>query len=346
MDSAATHSSTVSKLALDFAARTETGRVRTRNQDAVLALGAGDLPAGLDALFIVADGMSGFAGGEIASSITVETIESMVREAVDADPASLDPASLREVLCAAIHQANAAVRRQAEADPSVKGMATTVVVAAAAGGSLVTGCVGDSRGTLYRDGAALPVTAEHVLFQAMGSKGGFSSVVTRGVGMAATVEADFDVTDLADGDVLLLCTDGLTDMVKDVETAKRAGSGRPAREICDTLVETALRNGGRDNVTVVVARFGAARAFAARAQSPAAPAEERGQRAAPRRRPRVAVGALLSYLFVLACLAAGGLLFFLNNERYRIDTAWPFIHEQAPKPVRLLPPAGEAPPRD
>jgi protein phosphatase len=151
-------------------------------------------------------------------------------------------------------------------DPGLRGMGTTMTLALSLGPSLLIGHVGDSRAYLFRPGVLLQLTRDHTVVQALVEAGRltpaeaathpFRHVLTRSLGSGPDrVEADFQRAWLADGDQLLLCTDGLTDMVDNAAIAAVLGGAATAEEACQALVALALKNGGKDNVTVALARY-------------------------------------------------------------------------------------------
>jgi protein phosphatase len=158
------------------------------------------------------------------------------------------------------------IRDQARIDPSLAGMGTTLTGAISLGTALVVVNVGDSRAYLCRDGELLQLTRDHTLAQKLADQGVIAQeettthrtrhVLTRALGgHDDQARAEAQRLALADGDQLLLCSDGLTEMVDDTTIHDVLRSTSSAREACQTLVDLALKNGGKDNVTVVVARY-------------------------------------------------------------------------------------------
>jgi PPM family protein phosphatase len=213
---------------MQFAARTEVGYVRRRNEDSMLV----DESIGVVA---VADGLGGHPCGDLAS----QTAVSSLRETVAGGPA--DGVDTGGWLTAALLAAHRAVLAEAGDDPDRAGMATTVVLAAVDEGQATVAHVGDSRAYLLADGALRALTRDH----------GIGGYITQALGLDRVVAPDVVHVDLSAGDRLLLCTDGLTNMVDDKRIASLLGAG-DATEATDALVEAALDNGGIDNVTVIV----------------------------------------------------------------------------------------------
>jgi serine/threonine protein phosphatase PrpC len=213
---------------VQVAARTEIGHVRSRNEDALLV-------AGEDGVLAVCDGLGGHPAGDVASAAAVASL----RESASKAAASED--DLRD----ALHAAHAAVLAAAAEDSSRKGMATTVVMATIGDGFARVAHVGDSRAYLLdADGDLHQVTEDH----------GMGGYITQALGLDRGVEPDVTEVDTPPGARLLLCSDGLSNMVDAATIGSLLGEG-DAKAACDSLVEAALGNGGIDNVTVVVAVF-------------------------------------------------------------------------------------------
>jgi PPM family protein phosphatase len=231
-----------------YAGRTDTGRRRRRNEDAyVLA----------PPLFAVADGMGGAQAGEVASKLAAAALE-------DTDPGRLIGP---ERVASLIQEANRRVHERSSSDPSTSGMGTTMTVAVVEDEGVVIGHVGDSRAYLVRDGRIEQITEDHSLVNELLKSGRLSaheaethpqrSVITRAVGTDPDVDVDSFTIDARDGDVFLICSDGLTDMVDDeriLETVERYGDDLD--RMTKQLVTAANRGGGEDNITVVAFTIG------------------------------------------------------------------------------------------
>lgn len=229
---------------------TDQGRVRKTNEDNFFA----DEALGL---FIVADGMGGHAGGEVASRVAIATISELIKEgSTDGDATGL----IRN----AIDQANTAIRTQADADPTLQGMGTTVVLAYCRGDAIHLAHLGDSRAYLIHDGSIQRLTEDHSLVAQMVKSGQLTAeqapryplrnVVTRSLGNQKLTEPDLSVVEWNAGDYLLLCSDGLTNMVEESELRSliSAGGGNLERT-CQEAIDRANQNGGKDNITAVLA---------------------------------------------------------------------------------------------
>ncbi len=222
---------------MQVAARSEVGYVRTRNEDAHLV----EIGEDGDGVFVVADGMGGHPAGDVASRVAIEALrESLVAP----QPASADnPAGAdnpAEVLRAALVAANEAVGRAARRDPGRVGMGTTAVVLTVTGGLAWVGHVGDSRAYQFSaDGRLTRLTVDH-------QHGGY---ITQALGLESRVRPDLRQVP-AEG-LVLLCSDGLTNMVDDEDIERVLAHASDVQEGCDALVTAALEAGGLDNVTVV-----------------------------------------------------------------------------------------------
>jgi len=230
---------------------TDVGKKRKMNQDYVFTAdySIGNLPN----LFIVADGMGGHNAGDFASKYTAETLLEAVRSSQEKTPV--------KIMEEAIQKANRSLIEKAEEDQNLAGMGTTLVAATIAEGCLYIANVGDSR--LYVVGKEIrQITRDHSLVEEMVRMGEIrredarshpdKNIITRAIGAGSDVTADFFEVDLEDGDMILMCTDGLTNMMEDemiMEIMKKpADLGAKAEE----LVETANRNGGKDNIAVLI----------------------------------------------------------------------------------------------
>jgi len=227
---------------LVFGAATDVGRVREGNEDGYLI----DEAMGLVAL---ADGMGGHLGGEVASATALEALRAGVT--------SGNP--LRE----SMEEANRAVYAKSLTDASLHGMGTTLTAGTlVTGGTLLVGHVGDSRAYLFRDGTLRRITTDHSHVEELVRDGKITedeaavhpmrSVITRALGIDETVDVDVYPVELAPGDLVVLCSDGLTDMVHEDAIAAELRRESDATRAATRLVDTANRAGGVDNITVVV----------------------------------------------------------------------------------------------
>jgi serine/threonine protein phosphatase PrpC len=233
-------------LAVRFAARSHAGLLRALNEDSVYAG---------PRLLAVADGMGGHAAGEVASAVAIASLAPLDEDA--------PPSDLLAALKGAADSANAHLRDMVSADADLSGMGTTLVALLFAGTRLGLLHVGDSRCYLLRDGVLTQITHDHTLVQALIDAGRITeeeasnhpqrSVITRVLDGRDDVEFDLSVRETASGDRFLLCSDGLTGPVASLDTLTEALSLPDPQDSVDRLVQLALRGGGPDNITVIVA---------------------------------------------------------------------------------------------
>lgn len=217
--------------------RTDVGLHRRRNEDALLE-------APERGLFVVADGMGGHPAGDLASRIAIATIDG----ALPATALNGSDDGLMSVLAEALAAADRAVNDHASTEPDRHGMGTTAVVAHLSADErlLTIAHIGDSRAYVLHGGAVRHVTADHV-------RGGpFGRTLTQAIGSGRGVDPEAAEVELGAGDRVLLCTDGLTDLVDDGEIGSVLGTGGSADECCERLLRMALDRGGHDNVTVLL----------------------------------------------------------------------------------------------
>ena len=251
-----------SRLQISARGVTDVGRRRDQNEDAFLV--DGDL-----GLFVVADGMGGHAGGGTASTLAVDTIRARVRSAREAEPALFaEPAPaassrIPDVLREAVEEACRNIYQAAQEDPSLQGMGTTVTAALVAGDAAFVAHVGDSRCYLARGDQIFQISEDHSLVNEQLKAGAiteeearssrFRNIITRSVGFEEEVLVDVMGLELKAGDTLVLCCDGLSNLVADVEIAHVA-TGEPLSEAPEKLVALANERGGDDNITVIVVK--------------------------------------------------------------------------------------------
>ncbi len=230
---------------------TDIGKKRKLNQDYVYT---SERPVGnLPNVFIVADGMGGHNAGDYASKFTVETIVGEIVNLPEKNP--------EQILKKAIEVANDKVLRMANENPDLEGMGTTVVVATCIGEELHVANVGDSR--LYVIGEKITqVTRDHSLVEEMIRMGGIDratarnhpdkNIITRAIGAEESIDIDFFHVGLSKGDIVLMCSDGLTNMLEDEEIRMILNGQRDIVEKAEQLVKAANNNGGKDNIAVVL----------------------------------------------------------------------------------------------
>ena len=230
---------------------TDVGMKRQMNQDYIFT---SEIPVGnLPNLFIVADGMGGHNAGDFASRYTVETVLNQIRASSLTDPVGL--------ISQALEYANQEILHKASTEPEYRGMGTTFVAATIEGHHLSVANVGDSR--LYIVNYKIQqVTRDHSYVQEMVRLGKMDqedarthpdkNVITRAVGAAAELEVDFFEFDLQPYDRILLCSDGLTNMIEDEQIRRIMCSQRDLAESVQRLIATANQNGGKDNISVII----------------------------------------------------------------------------------------------
>lgn len=230
--------------------QSDIGRHRQQNEDCFLVDSKNEL-------FAVADGVGGQPAGEIASRLAIDQLLHYLREVPEAVADPVEP------LSAVFRQVNKEVLREAAGKPEWYGMATTLVAAWLQEQALIIANVGDSRAYLVRDQEIVQLTEDHNLRNEQKRLGlelseeelaGMANVVTRVIGSEES-EADCRIIDVEIGDRLLLCSDGLTGMIDDAIIQTVIQSTTSPQEGCRMLVDLANRNGGRDNITVVLVYF-------------------------------------------------------------------------------------------
>lgn len=242
---------------------TDTGRVRDHNEDAI----GSNLEAGL---YVLADGMGGYNAGEVASSIAVKTVKDLVSEAVDREDRAAtegDTGMMRQtiVLRDAISRANKIIQQTAQSQASCEGMGTTIVACLFYDNRLSIAHVGDSRLYRVRDNRLEQITMDHSLLQELVDRGFYSreeaekatnrNYVTRALGVEPTVQVDLAEIDVLPGDLFLLCSDGLTDMVDDEEIHLTVSTFSANLDmIGQQLIQLSNDHGGKDNISVVLTR--------------------------------------------------------------------------------------------
>ncbi|MYH86670.1 MAG: serine/threonine-protein phosphatase, partial [Gammaproteobacteria bacterium] len=243
------------KFKLHIAGKTDTGMLREHNEDFI----------GFDedaALAVLADGLGGRASGEVASCMAVTSILTELRPD---RPLQAEAGDLFDELLRAIDAANRRIFYAANANKCHNGMSTTLVAARIEGRRMLAGCVGDSRLYLLRDRELTQLSRDHSLINDLLAKGAMPNndfsltnidhILTRALGIHDAVEIDRLEHELQGGDLLLMCSDGLTNMVADWEI-RDILNGRPDDiDLCvKRLVDSANRNGGKDNVSVILMR--------------------------------------------------------------------------------------------
>ncbi len=248
---------------LEIAGRTDAGQIREQNEDSIgeeIELGT----------VILADGMGGYHGGEVASAIAVNTILNHLHEQISTlPPGQIDKKTgyskeglhIRE----AISQANATIVKASETQPQYRGMGTTVVMGVFHNNTITIAHVGDSRMYRFRNNSLEQLTVDHTLLQELVDRGFYTeqeareslnkNLVTRALGIDREVVVDINEMEALPGDIYLLCSDGLNDMISDADIHGIISTySTNLQETADHLVKLANKRGGRDNVSVVLAK--------------------------------------------------------------------------------------------
>ena len=215
-------------------------------------------------LFMVADGMGGAAAGEIASEMAVEVVLQQMRRRWS-EASTSDPLAFVSALKFATESANATIHRYATEHPELRGMGTTATVAGLLGDTLYLAQVGDSRAYVIRDGVARQITKDQSLMQKLIEAGEISveeaeqsdrrNIILQALGPDTIVKIDLTHQQVRRGDVLILCSDGLSGLVRPDVFAQIVREEPDLDAVCDRLIDAANEAGGPDNITVVAARF-------------------------------------------------------------------------------------------
>ncbi len=244
-----------------FCTRTDPGRARDNNEDAVA----------LDTdthLCVLADGMGGYNAGEIASGMATAFIKSEMARWLSEAGRHAKVKEIRRALEICVDDANRSIFNASDSNPQYSGMGTTLVVAVFHGATLILGHIGDSRCYRLRGGELSQITKDHSLLQEQidaglitpeqASTSSIKNLVTRALGVEDAVMLDLHEHEVEAGDCYLLCSDGLSDMVDDGEIASILGGEAPMEQLADALVVSANEHGGRDNISVLLVQADAA----------------------------------------------------------------------------------------
>jgi len=274
-----------SQVRIDVSALSHAGHLRENNEDQffvtkmsraletmLTSLPSGDVPERVEEvnyLLIVADGMGGHAAGELASRLAISALVSLALDIpdwmlrLDSEAASAEAERrARDV----VRQVGSVIFKKGREDSALGGMGSTLTAARSLGRDLLIAHVGDSRAYLCRAGGLHRLTKDHTYAQMLVDNGslqacdvpssGMGHILTNALGGSSEhVEVDIDFLRLEDGDRLLLCSDGLTDLVDDDTIAQTLAGAASSAGVCAQLVQLALDRGGRDNVTVIVAAY-------------------------------------------------------------------------------------------
>lgn len=277
-----------------YGSRTEIGNVREHNEDSLTVL---------PPLFAVADGMGGHEAGEVASEITINTLNDLAPQSADA-----------EALARAVVAANLNVIKAPSQGVGREGMGTTLTAAILEKERLVIAQVGDSRAYLLHNGSLQQLTRDHSLMADMIEAGQLTeaearvhpnrSVITRAIGSDPHMQPDLYELNVETGDRLLLCSDGICGMIEDHEIASIMRQAPSAQSCADQLVEAAIAAGGFDNATAVVVDVEGFKAVREKKQA--------------RKSKALAIGVIVCLLAALACAVFAG-YYYVNNSAYLIE---------------------------
>lgn len=246
---------------LDIVRLTDVGLLRDHNEDAI----ASDVTAGF---VILADGMGGYKAGEVASEMAVLSIAAELKEAMLAFQPNQQPDALSrqpeaQLIIDAVENANAAIYQASQSHPQCAGMGTTLVVGLFTNNKLLVGHIGDSRMYRLRNQMLTQITEDHSLLQEQIRAGlitpeqaRFSvnrNLVTRALGIDEEVELELNQHDVEVGDVYLLCSDGLSDLIDD-DIIQATLNAFDLADAAEALVDLANDNGGKDNISVILAK--------------------------------------------------------------------------------------------
>ncbi len=244
-------------LRFEFASATDTGRTRSNNEDAVVVDEA-------SVLAVLADGMGGYNAGEVASGMVTTFIKAELGRWLNEASAQATDTDVRRAMDICVDNANRAIFNAANSNPQYSGMGTTLVVAVWRDARLLLGHIGDSRAYRMREGELSQITRDHSLLQEQMDAGiitpeqaavsNHKNLVTRAVGVEDTVLLETHLHQNQPGDCILLCSDGLSDMVDDDHIGSLLREHDSLPEAAQALIDAANDAGGRDNISVILVR--------------------------------------------------------------------------------------------
>ncbi|HEY8361967.1 MAG TPA: Stp1/IreP family PP2C-type Ser/Thr phosphatase [Tissierellaceae bacterium] len=233
------------------------GKAREKNQDAYFASNDLSLP-----LYMVADGMGGHNAGEIASTMAMNIIKKNFFEKRNL---LTNKETIFKIIKESIEEANTKIYLKSLENEDCKGMGTTITLAYIFNNEIYIGHVGDSRAYLIRNGNITQITEDHSFVNELVKIGSITKeeavnhpkkhMITRAVGSSSVIEMDLIVKSYEENDILLLCSDGLSNMLKEFEISQVFDSENDIQKACETLAQMANQKGGHDNITVVAIKF-------------------------------------------------------------------------------------------
>lgn len=241
----------------EFFSQTDTGRVRTNNEDSI----ALDESCGVA---VLADGMGGYAAGEVASGMACDFIKAELGRWLHEASSNASDGDVKRAMDICVDNANRAIFGAANSNPTYAGMGTTLVLGVFRSGRLLMGHIGDSRGYRLRDGTLTQITKDHSLLQEQIDAGILTpeqaqyaankNLVTRALGVEDLVLMETHLHEMQSGDIYLMCSDGLSDMLRDQRIAEVMAAHTSLPDMGAALVAAANDAGGRDNIAVVLVR--------------------------------------------------------------------------------------------
>lgn len=243
---------------MEWASKTHIGKIRNKNEDSLFA------DEKSNRIFIVADGMGGHNAGEIASKLAIEKVSDMLKENLD-KLSKADEAEIENLIQEAIREANAEIYKQSLSSNSLDGMGTTITLALFVDNKVYFGHVGDSRAYLLRNDKLTQLTEDHTLVCELVKNGTITEVeakthpkrniITKALGTETSPLPDTISYSVRDEDIIILCTDGLTNIVDNYEIKKCLRNESDLQKACDYLVDQANDRGGFDNITLIAIRY-------------------------------------------------------------------------------------------
>lgn len=244
---------------LKFVVRSHPGCIRQKNEDRFYVPPESGLP-----VFAVADGMGGHVAGEVASSMAIDTLEKNF-SALTENFSHYDMTKIKNFLENTIHEANENIINMQLRKPELKGMGTTLTAAVFLNNNLLTGHVGDSQAHLFNKAGHVQITEDHSVVMELLKNGEIKphevynhpqrNFLTRALGTASSLKIDFNITTVSPGDYILLCTDGLTIMLRPTEIEKIIMQCKDLESAANELIGRANAMGGPDNITFVLINY-------------------------------------------------------------------------------------------
>ena len=251
----------IARIMIQIGHNSNVGKIRSANEDFYQVVEPPEAPNGIDAIFVVADGMGGHAAGEVASRTSVDSVIATL-SSPDCQLGNMTEQGLLEFLDSSFNKANEDVIEEGVRSPEKRGMGTTCTLGVIRGSFLFVAHIGDSRGYLFRDGVLSRITDDHSVVEEEVRRGLLTpeqawddprrNIITRAIGLDYHLEVDTKCVELRSGDRIMFCSDGLNSMITDQEIESILSQGDAASSV-QALIDAANDAGGSDNITVVVA---------------------------------------------------------------------------------------------